>query len=81
MADLNTGDMIDSPALRPTATVYVTKGPHRGKKGKVRSASGDGHVLLDAHGETNPIRVNTSHLTDATDGNTLLRRMANSRRR
>ncbi len=80
VADLNTGDMIDSPALRPTTPVYVTAGPHKGKRGKVRSASGDGHVLIDAQGEAAPIRVHADHVTGA-DGNAMLRAMANRRRR
>ena len=78
MADLNTGDIIDSPALRPTM-VYVTAGPHKGKRGKVRSASGDGHVLVDTPGQKQPIRVNKDHITSA-DGNDMLRAMATNRR-
>lgn len=66
MADLNVTSMVDASALIPTGTlVHVTDGPHRGKKGKVRSESGDGHVLVDAPGESSPIRVNKQHVTPA----------------
>jgi ribosomal protein L24 len=65
-APLNVTSSVDASALIPTGTlVHVTAGPHRGKKGRVRSASGDGHVLIDAHGHSNPIRVNKHHVMPA----------------
>lgn len=66
MANLNVTSIVNPQALIPTGTlVHVTAGLHRGKKGRVRSASGDGHVLLDAHGHSRPIRVNIKHVMPA----------------
>lgn len=66
MTDLNVTSMVNPDALIPKNTlVHVTAGPHRGKKGRVRSESGDGHVLVDAQGESGPIRVNKEHVTRA----------------
>lgn len=65
--DLNTSGMVDATALIPVGTlVNVTAGPHKGKRGRVRSASGDGHVLLNAPGEKSPVRVHTGHLEPAS---------------
>lgn len=64
--DLNVTGMIDATPLIPVGTlVNVTDGPHKGKRGRIRSASGDGHVLLDTPGEKSPIRVHTGHLEHA----------------
>lgn len=86
MTDLHVGDLVNPQALIPkNVLIHVTAGPHRGKKGRVRSASGDGHVLIDAHGHTSPIRVNTQHVirADAVSGHmdTALRTAARKTRR
>lgn len=84
MTDLNVTGMIDATPLIPVNTlVHVTAGPHKGKKGRVRSASGDGHVLVNAHGESRPVRVNVNHVTRADAisqaADTAIRKMARRR--
>ena len=66
MTNLNVTSIVNPQALIPTGTlVHVTAGPHRGKKGRIRSASGNGHILIDAHGHSSPIRVNKHHVMPA----------------
>lgn len=66
-AALNVTSMINGDALRPTTMVHIVAGPHRGKHGRIKSSSGDGHVLVDAAGEAKPIRVHADHVVKATD--------------
>lgn len=85
MTDPNYSAIVDATPLIPTNTlVHVTAGPHRGKKGRARSASGDGHILVDAHGEKSPIRVHKDHVTKASELSKAvdesIRAMARSRR-
>lgn len=82
---LNTGGMIDATALIPVNTlVHVVAGPHKNKTGRVRSASGDGHVMVAAVGEKRPVRVNVKHVARADSpspaADASIRAMANKTR-
>lgn len=76
MTDPNYQAMVTrNTALAPNAPVHIVAGPHRGKKGRIHSASGDGHVLVQTNGEATPVRVNTDHVIPA-DADSMLRHMA-----